>query len=109
MKYITADENHVINVSLAVIAVGLIAGPVLAGTGGTTEFTAIHDQLSLWVNGTLGKTLGIAALLVGLGIGVIKQSVMAAVVGVSVALVAGYGPDVIDSVVTAALPITSTI
>ncbi|WP_222932464.1 TraA family conjugative transfer protein [Allochromatium humboldtianum] len=80
----------------------------MAGAGGT-EFTQVHEQVSGWANGTLGKTMGVAALLVGLGIGVIKQSVMAAVVGVAMALVAGFGPDVIDGVITAGLPIVNTI
>lgn len=80
----------------------------LAGAGGT-EFTQIYDQVSGWTNGTLGKTMGVAALLVGLGIGVIKQSVMAAVVGVSMALVAGFGPDVIDNVVGVGVPVINAI
>lgn len=85
-----------------------VSGLAFAGAGGT-EFTTVYDSISGWANGTLGKTLAVSALLVGLGIGVIKQSVMAAVVGVSAALVAGYGPDVIDGVVSAAIPITSSI
>lgn len=63
----------------------------MAGAGGT-EFTQVYDQLTGWANGTLGKVLGIAALLVGLGVGVIKQPVIAAVVGTFMALTAGFGP-----------------
>ena len=99
-------KKHLI--SMALIPVALISTQVMAGAGGT-EFTQVHDQVAGWANGTLGKTMGVAALLVGLGIGVIKQSVMAAVVGVAMALVAGFGPDVIDGVITAGLPIVSAI
>lgn len=95
---------------IATVSVASLAATsqAFAGAGGT-EFTQVHDQVSGWANGTLGKVLGVAALLVGLGIGVIKQSVMAAVVGVSMALVAGFGPGVIDGVITAGLPIINSI
>lgn len=63
----------------------------MAGAGGT-EFTQVYDQITGWANGTLGKTLGVSALLVGLGVGVIKQSVIAAVVAVAMALTAGFRP-----------------
>lgn len=84
------------------------ATAVHAGAGGT-EFQTIYDQVSGWSNGVLGKTLAVSSLLVGLGIGVIKQSVLAAVVGVAMGLVAGFGPSVVDGIITAALPITQSI
>jgi len=93
---------------LMVLAAAVFSGQAMAGAGGT-EFTPVHDQIAGWMNGTLGKALAVSALLVGLGIGVIKQSVMAAAVGVAMALVAGFGPSVIDGVITAALPIVNTI
>ena len=79
-----------------------------AGAGGT-EFTQVYDQLTGWSNGTLGKVLGIAAQLVGLGVGVIKQSVIAAVVGIAMALTAGFGPGVIDGVISTGMAITTPI
>ena len=80
----------------------------MAGTGGN-EFDDFYNQISGWANGTLGKTLGVAALIVGLGIGVVSQSVMAAAVGIAVALVAGLGPNVIDALFTNAVTITTPI
>lgn len=80
----------------------------MAGAGGT-EFTQVYDQLTGWANGTLGKVLGVAALLVGLGVGVIKQSVIAAVVGIAMALTAGFGPGVIDGVVSSGVAIAERI
>ncbi|MCX8017098.1 MAG: hypothetical protein N2690_04235 [Rhodocyclaceae bacterium] len=93
-----------------VLVPALMMGAVAAhaGTGGTA-FQTVYDEVSGWTNGTLGKTIAVAALLVGIGIGVIKQSLIAAVVGVSMGLVAGYGPTVIDGVVSAGLPITQGI
>lgn len=108
MNFSLSNEKQAMKTAIFLSALLFMAGAAMAGAGGT-EFTQIHDQISGWVNGTLGKTIGVASLLVGLGIGVIKQSVMAAVVGVSIALVAGFGPDVIDGVITAAAPITENI
>lgn len=85
-----------------------LAGSAFAGTGGQ-EFQQVYEQISGWTNGVLGKSLAVAALLVGLGIGIIKQSVIAGVVGVGMGLVAGFGPSVIDGVVTAALPVIQPI
>ncbi|MGP3505454.1 TraA family conjugative transfer protein [Paracidovorax citrulli] len=90
------------------IAAALAPMQASAGAGGT-EFTQVYDQLTGWSNGTLGKVLGIAALLVGLGVGVIKQSVIAAVVGIAMALTAGFGPGVIDGVISTGMAITTPI
>lgn len=96
-------------VALSGVALAAGSSMALAGTGGDTEFGDIYDLVSQWTEGTLGKTLGVSSLLVGLGIGVIKQSVMAAVVGVALALVAGFGPGVIDEISDAGLMITTMI
>ena len=80
----------------------------MAGSGGG-EFTQVYDQLTGWSNGILGKVLGVAALLVGLGVDVIKQSVIAAVVGIAMALTAGFGPGVIDGVISSAISIATPI
>ena len=94
-------------IKLAALAATTIAATAAQAGAGGTEFQTVYDQISGWSNGILGKTLAVTSLLVGMGIGVIKQSVIAAVVGVSMGLVAGFGPGVIDGVITAALPITN--
>ena len=90
------------------LAFALAAMSSQAGAGGT-EFTQVYDQITGWANGTLGKTLAVSALLVGLGVGVIKQSIIAAVVGVAMALVSGFGPGVIDGVISSGVAIVSPI
>lgn len=94
---------------VALVAVAaMLPLQAMAGAGGT-EFTQVYDQLTGWANGTLGKVLGVAALLVGLGVGVIKQSVIAAVVGIAMALTAGFGPGVIDGVISSGIAISKAI
>lgn len=70
-----------------------------AGTGGT-EFTDIYDTLTGWSSGALGKTIAAGAFLVGIAMGVVKQSIIAVVTGISTALAVNYTPTIIDAVVT---------
>lgn len=111
MKTTTRDSTNVVrNVETALLLAVAISIPLqaMAGAGGS-EFTQVYDQLTGWSNGVLGKVLGVAALLVGLGVGVIKQSVIAAVVGIAMALTAGFGPGVIDGVISSGVSIVNAI
>lgn len=89
------------------VAAGLVAacGAVYAGVGGTTpggtEFEDIWTLIQGWSQGVLGRILALGALIVGIAFGLIRQSVVAAVVGISMAIIFQYGPDVIEGVVTA--------
>lgn len=87
----------------AVVSPAVIAGTAIAGTGGT-EFGAIVTQMTDWLEGGLGQVLALGALAVGLGIGVVQQSVMAVVVGIAMAIAVFYGPGVLTATITAGLP-----
>jgi len=73
----------------------------MAGTD--TTFDGIYDLIVGWATGSLGKLFAVAAFVVGMGIGLVRQSVMAIVIGIGVGLVMFYGPGIIDSIVTAAI------
>lgn len=90
--------------ALALLALATVAGSAMAGTGGT-EFAAAVTQITGWLEGGLGQLLAIGALAVGLGIGVVKQSIMAVCVGIAMSLACAFGPGVMTGVFTAALPI----
>ena len=94
--------------SMSTVAVALVlmvaGGLAVAGTGGT-EFDTIYQTLLGWLQGTLGKIIALTALAVGLTIGIMRQSIMAVVVGVAMAMALYYGPTVIDGVVAAGLPL----
>lgn len=88
---------------IAGVAGGIVAvkaGMVLAGTGGT-EFDNIQLMLTDWAQGALGKTIAVGSLLIGLGVGLMRQSIMGAVVGVASSVALMYGPDVVNGVLTA--------
>lgn len=88
------------------LAVGLLAGAaaVYAGVGGSTpggsEFEDIWDLIQGWSQGVLGRIIALGALIVGIAFGLVRQSVVAAVIGISMAIVLQYGPDVIEGIVT---------
>ena len=80
--------------------------PILstAGTGGT-EFDAVNQLLVDWTQGSLGRVVAGAMILVGMIAGVARQSLMAFAVGIGGGVGLFYAPDVINGVMTAALPI----
>lgn len=83
--------------------VAVVAGTAVAGSGGT-EFGAIVTQLQDWLEGGLGQVLALGALAVGLGIGIVQQSIMSVVVGIAMAIAVFYGPGVLTGIITAGLP-----
>ena len=86
------------------VLLSVVAGVAMAGTGGT-EFAAAVTQITDWLEGGLGQLLAIGSLAVGLGVGVVKQSIMSVVVGISMSLACAFGPGILTGVFSAALPV----
>ncbi len=84
------------------LGLALLAGSALAGTTGT-EFQTIYSTLLNWATGFLGKSIAIAAFILGAGIGVARSSPIPALVGVVFALFMVYVPSIIDSIMTAVI------
>jgi conjugal transfer pilus assembly protein TraA len=78
------------------------ASAAIAGTGGT-EFTDLYTTLQGWSQGYLGKTIALGAFIVGMGIGIAQQSIMAIALGIGAGMAVQYAPTIIDSMVTALL------
>jgi conjugal transfer pilus assembly protein TraA len=78
------------------------AGTALAGTTGT-EFQTMYTTLLNWVSGYLGKSIAIAAFILGAGIGIARSSPIPALVGVVFALFMVYVPNIIDGIMTAVI------
>ena len=84
----------------------LVSGAVIAGTDatfGTTAGAGPVGTLTTWLNGSMGRMFAIGALAVGLGIGIVKQSVMSVAIGVGIALAASAGPTVLGAIFSAAI------
>ena len=88
---------------LTTLAALALAPEALAGAGGG-EFTAVYDTITEWVEGTLGRIIAVALVIVGLFVGIARQSLMAFGVGVGSALGVANAPTIIDNVVTTTLP-----
>lgn len=84
------------------VLLALLAGSAIAGTTGT-EFQTIYATLLNWATGFLGKSIAIAAFILGAGIGVARSSPIPALVGVVFALFMVYVPTIIDSIMTAVI------
>ena len=88
----------------------LIVGAVLVLTAGSafanitgTEFQSMYTTLLNWVTGFLGKSIAIAAFILGAGIGIARSSPIPALVGVVFALFMVYVPTIIDGIMTAVI------
>ena len=73
----------------------------LAATQGA-EFNGVYDLVKAWSVGGLGKVISLAFLLVGLAIGVLRGSVLAAVSTIAAAVALLLGPSIIDALFTTA-------
>jgi len=95
------------NRSAQAVAVATLAGILTildahAGTGGKTSFGTLEKKIVGWLQGDLGVIISVVALAVGLTIGIVRQSMIAVVVGIGIAIALYYGPTVIEGVLVAA-------
>ena len=99
--------SHLMTAAVLALAglAALAPDTVLAGAGGT-EFQGAYDMLTGWMTGILGRIIAVTFIIVGLVAGVMRQSIMGFVVGISAGLGVFVAPDIIDSIVTATLPMT---
>lgn len=78
----------------------LAAGAAYAGQGGD-EFSDVWDTLVEWSQGTLGRIIAMAMILVGLVAGVVRQSIMGLVIGVAAGMGLYNASSVIEALMTA--------
>ncbi len=86
----------------AMCLLGLVAFPTLAASTGT-EFQAMAEMVIGWIEGYLGILLAITALSIGIAAGVMKSTIMPAIVGIAVALACVMGPGIIQGIFTAVI------
>lgn len=88
--------------ALLALLLTLAASSAIAGTTGA-EFQTMYTTLLNWVTGFLGKSIAIAAFILGAGIGIARSSPIPALVGVVFALFMVYVPNIIDGIMTAVI------
>jgi len=104
MKKLSSRKLALATAAVASAAAVALAPEAMAGAGGL-EFQGIYDTLTGWTQGVLGRVIAIAMVLVGMVAGIVRQSIMALVVGISAGLGMFTAPTIIDGVLTAALPV----
>lgn len=66
-------------------------------------FSSFTDQLTKWIEGSLGKGIAIAFVIVGIITGIARSSLMAIAIGMGAALGLSLTPTVIEKIFTATL------
>ena len=99
-KEVWTHENLKPALMLAVFFMFFMGRNAMAGTTGV-EFQNIYNMVVDWTSGYLGKTIALGAFLAGMGIGIVRQSMMAVVSGVGGGLAVAYMPQVMNGIVTA--------
>ena len=99
LKKVLTRGNLKSTLVLAVFLTLIIGKNAMAGTTGS-EFQNIYNMVVDWTSGYLGKTIALGAFLAGMGIGIVRQSMMAVVTGIGGGLAVAYMPDVINGIVT---------
>jgi conjugal transfer pilus assembly protein TraA len=78
----------------------ILAVPHLAFAGTDTTFGSIYQTLSDWTQGSLGMTIAVGTFLVGMGIGIVRQSLMSIALGIGGALALSYTPTIMSGIFT---------
>jgi len=81
-----------------------LPGLVMAGTGGA-DFDDVWVLITEWSQGSLGRVIAGTIILVGVVAGIANQSLGAFAIGLGGGVGLFYAPTIIDSVMTAALPV----
>lgn len=97
-------SNKVLLFGLAAAGIALLiaSDPVIAGAGGA-EFDDVWTQLKDWTQGTLGRIASGGIVIVGVIMGIARQSLMPFATGVGGAMGLYNSPTVIESIMSATL------
>lgn len=79
--------------------IAMLAVPAMASTA-NTDFDAVFTTLKDWVEGSLGRVLAIAMIVIGITMGVARQSILAFAIGIAAGLGLYTAPTIIESIVS---------
>jgi conjugal transfer pilus assembly protein TraA len=96
----TADTKAATRTAFLIALCIMVAIPTMAFAGVDMTFGSIYQTLSDWTQGSLGMTIAVGAFLVGMGIGIVRQSLMSIVLGIGAALALSYTPTIMSGIFT---------
>lgn len=109
MKFIRTLRASPVAVAFgAVVLSFLLSDAAYAGAGGA-EFDEVWDTLRGWTEGTLGRIIAGAIILVGIIAGIARQSLMAFAIGIAGGMGLSYSPEIIETIMTATLEKVVTV
>ncbi len=97
-----------ISIAILLILSICIVDPAHAGAGGDA-FDDVWDTLKDWTQGTLGRIIAGAMILVGIVGGIARQSLMAFALGIAGGMGLYNMPTIIESVMSATLPLPAAM
>lgn len=78
-----------------------------SNTASYTEFDSIWNRIAAWTQGSLGRVIAGAFILVGIVGGVAKQSIMSFAIGISAGLGLIYAPGILASLFSADVSVSA--
>lgn len=98
------SKSKALFTKLVMVAAVMFPAAAMAGTGGT-EFDEIWITLTDWIEGTLGRIVAAAIVVVGVVAGIVRQSLMAFAIGIAGGMGLYNTPGIIEEVMSATLPL----
>ena len=105
MKILHKARESLSKITSTVVVTGMVAYTNVAfalENEHADDFKTLYDQLLGWAGGTLGKSIALLFLLIGLVMGLSRGSIYAAVVSIAAGLSLVLAPSFIDSIFGAA-------
>lgn len=100
-NFISAHKSNLLTLSLFVMLFAVI-DPAHAGSEGK-EFSTVYDMLTGWAQGTLGRIICIAIVLVGIAASVKNGTLMPIVIGIGAAVTLYNAPSIVDGILSATI------
>lgn len=95
--------------TLGLVALLFVFSDAAYAGGGGAEFDDVWATLREWTEGTLGRIVAGAIILVGIIAGITRQSLMAFAIGIAGGMGLSYSPTIIESIMSATLEKAATI
>ncbi|WP_338885756.1 TraA family conjugative transfer protein [Xenorhabdus sp. TH1] len=100
----TLNPFNVKNVMLSVLAIAIVAAMALAFAYGNgteqTGFKDVWEQITQYMQGSLGRVLVGLIVVVGIAAAVVRQSLMTFAVAVGAAIGLYYAPDIVNGIMS---------
>lgn len=102
-KQLNVSEDMTMRIAffLSLLVLVMLISLMAHAAGTDTTFSAWVDEMTNWIKGSLGKGVSIAFILVGIIMGITRQSLMAFAIGVGAALGLNYTPDIVSTMFSA--------